>query len=344
MNLNEIGRILHAVTRRLKNPQENPMTVRQMAWFYIQRKIYLQRHRLPAVQVPFTLANEDISPEPRIAVIVHCYYLDLMDEMLTHIRRIPLPYQLYVSTDTEEKRAEIIRQIEEHHIQAAVVRLAPNRGRDIAPKYITFRDVYDRCDYFLHLHSKKSPHTGSWGEEWRRHLLRTLVGSPEIIRSNLRLLKDPRLGLVFPVRVNDTLPALRWSANFAVSAELAHRLKVEIDPGYCLDYPDGGMFWGKTIAIKALLDLELHLDDFQVEKGQLDGCLNHAIERMVMHSASRHGLSGCRVSTSPACPNLRHAGDESALALAVSACLAAQEQERLKYDRPGRKSRFRNEP
>jgi lipopolysaccharide biosynthesis protein len=338
MNSSEIGRVLHTIARRLTNPQENPMTIRQMAWLYIQRKIYLQGHRLPAIQVPFPLTYEDASPEPRIAVIAHCYYLDLLEEMLNHVCQIPFAYELYVSTDTEEKRAEIIRQINRHQIRAAVVRLAPNRGRDIAPKYITFRDVYDRCDYFLHLHSKKSPHAGSFGDEWRRHLLSTLVGSPEIIRSNLRLLEDPRVGLVFSDRLNDTLPGLRWGANFAVSSELAERLKVEIDPGYCLDYPDGGMFWGKTVAIKPLLDLGLNLEDFQLEKGQLDGALSHAIERMVIYCAFKQGFYGCRISADPAYPRLLCTKDKISMEIAIASSIETQEKERLKYDKIFRKS------
>jgi lipopolysaccharide biosynthesis protein len=337
MILNEIRRIILSIVRRCANPQENPLTIRQMTWFYIRRKIYLQRHRLPAIQVPFAFAHEHVSSEPRIAVIVHCYYPDLMQELLTHIQRIPFAYQLYVSTDTEEKRQELICQIDQHQVRAAEVRLVLNRGRDIAPKYITFRDVYAHCDYFLHLHSKKSRHTGSWGEEWRRHLLHTLVGSPEIIRSNLRLLEDPRLGLVFPVPLNDTTPDLRWGANFAVSSELAQRLGINIRAAFCPDYPSGSMFWGKAAAIKPLLDLGLDLDDFQPEEGQLDGCLYHAIERMVVQCALKRGLSGCRVSTNLAYPRLRRATDEGRLVSAVSACLLAQERERLRYDKPVQK-------
>jgi len=168
-------------------------------------------------------------------------------------------------------------------------------------------------------------------------LLKTLLGSPAIVRSIFLLLQDPRIGLVFPVALNDTLPALRWGANFDVSATLAQRLKIEIDPLFCPDYPDGGMMWGKSAAIKPLLDLGLNQTDFHEEKGQLDGCLNHAIERMVVHSAFEQKLSGCRITTKPSYPNIRHVADEPGIASTVTDCLKAQEQERFKYDRPSRK-------
>ena len=344
MRFTGIHRILRSIYRRWSNPEENPMTIRHMTACYIQNKIYLWRHSLPAIQVPFGFAVDAPPVPPRLAVIVHCFYPDLMEEILAHLRHIPFPFALYVSTDTEEKRTDLLRQIARTSIRDAEVRLATNRGRDIGPKYITFRDVYDHCDYFLHLHSKKSPHTGTWGDEWRRYLLHTLAGSPEIVCSNVRLLDDPRIGVVFPVPIEDKIPYLRWGANFDVSSALARRLGIQIRPEFCLDYPSGSMFWGKTSVLRPLLDLGLTFDDMPPEKGQLDGCINHAIERMVIYCACKQGLSGCRVTTRSDYSNLWRAGDERALTGAITSCLAAQEKERLTYDKPGRMSPLRSGP
>jgi lipopolysaccharide biosynthesis protein len=126
------------------------------------------------------------------------------------------------------------------------------------------------------------------------------------------------------------MPFLRWGANFNISHELAQRLNIEIDSGYCLDYPDGGMFWGKSMAIKQLLDLKLTFEDFEAENGRLDGCLNHAIERMVTYSAFKQGLEGCRVTARPDGSHLHHVNDETMLAKSIASCLEAQQQERLK--------------
>jgi len=303
------------------------MTIREMTWLYIQKRIYAWFYTLPAIRVPFPVADPSVPFDRRIAVIVHCYYLDLMEEMLTHIQHIPFPYRLYVSTDTEEKRTEILRLINAHQIQGAEVRLAPNRGRDIAPKYITFRDVYEHCDYFLHLHSKKTPQAGSWGEAWRRHLLHTLAGSPEIIHSNLRLLEDQRLGLIFAIPLDDPTPDLRWGGNFDASFKLARGMGVEIRPEFCFDYPTGGMYWGKAEAIKPLLNLGLHFEDFPEEKAQLDSALHHAFERMIIYSALKQGLYGCRVSANVFYPRLQPIRGESTMTAVISACLAAQKRE-----------------
>jgi lipopolysaccharide biosynthesis protein len=331
MSLTEISRIAQSVLRRFTNPEGNPLTIRQMSWMYIQRKMYLWFHPRPAIRVPFDFLIKDASPPPRIAVVVHCFYSDLMGEILTHLQYIPFPFRLFVSTDREEKREEINSIMVQRGMRAEDLRVVPNRGRDIAPKYVAFQDVYDGCDYFLHLHSKKSPHTGVFGEKWRQFLLASLVGSTEIVRSNLRLLADSRVGLVFPVPMNDTAPELRWGSSFNASALLARRLGINIQSSFCFDYPDGAMFWGKPAAISSLLDLQLQLDDFPEERGQLDGCLQHAIERLVTNCAVEQGLWGCRVSASPACA--QSIENEDALAKAISLCLTAQSEERLKYER-----------
>ena len=61
---------------------------------------------------------------------------------------------------------------------SAVVRVTPNRGRDIAPKLVGFADVHDRYEYVLHLHSKRSRHA-DFLSPWRTYLYETLLGSAQ---------------------------------------------------------------------------------------------------------------------------------------------------------------------
>jgi lipopolysaccharide biosynthesis protein len=57
------------------------------------------------------------------------------------------------------------------------------------------------------------------------------------------------------------------------------------------------MFWAKASLVRPLLDLNLQFDDFPPEKGQLDGELNHAIERIIGPVAHAQGLRGQRIIT-----------------------------------------------
>lgn len=58
------------------------------------------------------------------------------------------------------------------------------------------------------------------------------------------------------------------------------------------------MFWGKTSIVRPILDLNLQFDDFPPEKGQLDGELQHALERMIVPVANAQGLYGLRIANS----------------------------------------------
>jgi O-antigen biosynthesis protein len=291
----EVVRIYRTIERRFKDPVNNAMSIPAMLGYYLRKQIHARSEKKVLIEVPFSVEKSTDSPG-RIAVIVHCFHVDLLDELLDFIANIPYPYRLFVSTDTAGKRTIITEKLAARKVPHFEVKLAMNRGRDIAPKYITFRDVYAECDYFLHLHGKKSPHGGkAWGDRWRKYLLHSLLGSPEIIASIIAILHDARVGLVFPDPLDPTIPSQRWPKNFEVSSTLASRLNISILRDYCPEYPAGSMFWGKASLVRPLLELNLQFEDFPDEKGQLDGELNHAIERMIGAIARAQGLHGQRI-------------------------------------------------
>jgi lipopolysaccharide biosynthesis protein len=294
----EIVKIYRSIQRRWNDPANNEMSIAQMSWCYLLRKAADLSTKKVLIQVPFATETADASPG-RIAVIVHCFYPDLLNEILDYISHIPYSHRLYISTDTDEKRDIIAATLKARGIENGEIRVALNRGRDIAPNSITFRDIYSDCDYFLHLHSKRSAHGGEGrGDRWRKQLLSSLLGSAEMIRSLFAILKDPRVGLVFPDPFDPTIASLRWSKNYEVSLALANRLGIRIFKENCPEYPSGSMFWGKASIVRPILDLNLQFDDFPPEKGQLDGQLQHALERMIVPVAHAQGLYGLRIANS----------------------------------------------
>jgi lipopolysaccharide biosynthesis protein len=50
------------------------------------------------------------------------------------------------------------------------------------------------------------------------------------------------------------------------------------------------MMAGRLVAMKALQDLELSVDDFETEQGQTDGTLAHALERLISWQYANQGL------------------------------------------------------
>ena len=245
-----------------------------------------------ALAVPFGFAPAPV--ERTVAAVIHAFYPDVLAPLLTRLRNVPGRVDLFLSTDTEEKRAEIAAATADWP-GAVDIRIFPNRGRDIAAKFVGFRDVYDRYDLFLHLHTKRSPHGGTPLARWRDYLLGNLIGSPEIAGSILHLFEDPKLGIVFPQHLFEIRGILNWGYDYDLARDLMRRAGVAIDKNLVLEFPSGSMFWGRSAAIRPFLDAGLRFEDFPDEAGQVDGTLAHAIERVVLMGAEAGGYEWLKV-------------------------------------------------
>jgi lipopolysaccharide biosynthesis protein len=229
-------------------------------------------------------------------VVMHIFYPELAGEMRGYLENIPGPVDLYMSTDTEEKRESLQRTFAGWTAGQVDIRLAPNRGRDIAPKLIAWRDVYDRHAVVLHLHSKKSPHESNL-RMWRYFLFENLLGEPAIAASILSALEQvPTLGMVASEHYFAVSNGIGWGDNLDMGVALAARMGLNLDPHAALDFPSGSMFWAKSAAIRPLLDLELAFEDFPAETGQKDGTLAHAIERLYLIACQSAGFDWIQVS------------------------------------------------
>lgn len=251
----------------------------------------------PVLRLPLDYAPAAPSPAPRIAVILHAFYVDVLPEVLARLRNIPFPADLYVSTDTAAKREATLAAFAGWTQGTVEVRLAPNRGRNIAPQLITFADVYPAYDLALLLHGKKSVHDEAL-DGWRDALFTDLLGSPEVVRGVVETFaRAPRLGLLAPRTYHGIRPHMIWAENGDACRRLAARMGFALYPDSPVDFPAGAMFWARPAALKPLLDLGVAFEDFEVEQGQKDGTLAHAIERLAFHSAELSGFHWARAGS-----------------------------------------------
>ncbi len=236
---------------------------------------------------------------PKLAVVCHIFYDALAPEIGRYLRNIPIPFDLFISTDTDAKKAAIEGTFAEFTPGRVEVRLAPNRGRDIAPKLVTFGDIYPHYDYALHLHSKASKHADEL-ELWRGFLFENLLGSPDIVRSVLdAFARRPDLGLIASQHFEPVRHWVNWGGNFKATARLAERLGIALEAERLLDFPSGSMFWVRCAALKPLLELQLQFTDFDIESGQVDKTFAHAIERLYFHVAERAGFRWMKIAHPP---------------------------------------------
>ncbi len=245
-----------------------------------------------AIEIPLGYAPPAFQGGP-IAIVIHAFYLDAFDALLDKARNAPGRLDLFISTDTEEKRAQLAATAQTWERGSVEIAIAPNRGRDVAPKLLAFPHVYARYELFLHLHTKKSPHGGAPLARWRDHLVDNLIGTPEIAAGIVSLFADQKLGIVFPQHLTEIRGILNWGYNYDIARGLARRMGVAIDKTMVLEFPSGSMFWGRSAALRPLLDLKLELRGFPAggRARRWDAGARHRALRADLHGSRASGMA-----------------------------------------------------
>lgn len=240
-----------------------------------------------------------LSETPSLAVVCHLYYEDMTAEFQRYFKNIPFSFDLFISTDTIAKKTAIEKAFNGWNSGGVEIRLVQNRGRDIAPKLVGFRDVYDKYEFVLHTHSKKSDHAGVLAN-WRGFLLENLLGTPEIVKSVFTTFSQrPDIGIVASQHFEPMRQWVNWGGDFEHANKLAHRMGAKLSASNVLDFPSGSMFWARSSALKPLLDLNLSIEEFETENNQIDGTLAHSIERLYFYVCERAKLKWIKISHPP---------------------------------------------
>lgn len=173
---------------------------------------------------------------------------------------------------------------------AVLIRLVPNRGRDIGAFLTGFaEDLLGSYDVIGHLHGKRSLFIGDAvvGDTWREFLWQNLVGGLYSMMDIIinRFAADDGLGLVFPEdpHLSD------WDLNHDIATRLAERIGIEGPLPPFFDFPVGTMFWTRTDALRSLFELKLDWHDYPEEPVPIDGTILHAMERLLPFVARHAG-------------------------------------------------------
>ena len=317
--------------------------VRALGWKGLLRRMHALRQSPQPLSSPDSLTFPPASPLEQVrlevGVMVHAYYTEMLDELAGDLLHIPVPYVLMVSVVDAPAATAVTRRFKSlPNVRALHVRVVPNRGRDIAPFLLDFRNEILALDLICHIHTKKSHYTGSEQVEWRRYLLSALLGGQHRIAWILGMFQAmPELGMIYP----DTFATTPWWAHTWLSnadraRELGTRLGLGIDPLAYFDYPLGSMFWARTQALRPLFSLDLSRGDFPPELGQTDGTTQHAIERLLGHVVRHQGMALGILTTSGA-NHLRSEGERNWTAyfgttLAERIAFAAVEANCISFD------------
>ncbi|HUO53803.1 MAG TPA: rhamnan synthesis F family protein [Rhodoblastus sp.] len=251
--------------------------------------------RYPYVALPIARPWPTPKAPPRIGVFIHAFYEQEITKILPALAHIEAPFRLFVSADTPEKKTFLETALRPLASASPDIRVFENRGRDIAPKFVGFREAQRGCDLVLHLHTKKSLHTEELAG-WLAFILDCLLGSPEIVNSILGLFAAyPQLGVIAPRIHPSVVYGVQWGENYCKAVYLARQIGVRLERATRIDFPAGSMFWARSAALRPLLDLDLGFSSFEPEHGQTDGTTAHALERLVFFAAERAGFRALHV-------------------------------------------------
>ena len=245
---------------------------------YLLARKYLQEIEMPSVTTK------------KVAVHLHVFYTDLLQEFLTAFENFAFSYDLFITTDVETKRGEIEAILADQQTGAQIF-VTGNIGRDVLPM-LKLKEQLQAYDYVGHFHTKKSKEADFWaGESWRKELIEMLVLPANSILANFDQRED--LGLVIAdipsfFRFNKIVDA--YNENQIAPAmndlwqKMGMRKSIDFNDLHTFVMSYGTYVWFKYDALKALFDLELTDQDVPAEPLPQNSIL-HAIERLLIYIA-----------------------------------------------------------
>jgi lipopolysaccharide biosynthesis protein len=234
------------------------------------------------------LSSGTVTPSSeQVCAVVHVYYPELLPEIVKYLSNCRELRHVILTYDNSLSREVIQFALEPLEVRAITFELLPvnNKGRDVAPfLYVVDKALETECKVFIKLHTKKSPHLiGREGEMWRQRLLSGLLPNSESCSAIIsEIANDRHFGFATPA--NCAAGRESWGRNRRTVRQVLKPLGIK--PTRDLIFPAGNMFWFSRSLLARIAQLQVDINDFPEENGQLDATLAHAIERAIYFLSS----------------------------------------------------------
>lgn len=244
----------------------------------------------------------DVWEKRKICVVINLYYTEDLDWYIDYIMGIPDKIQIYICSAKQEVIDKCKERLQSDNV---VYCLKENRGRDISAFLVTMRTEIMKYDYFCFIHDKRSNREYLTTEVklWVENLWGNTLANENYIFNVLDLFeKDGRLGVLSPPEILgeyiDHYYNAAWCDNYENVVKLADKLELNADIAKNKAvFMLGTVFWGRTSALRKLLEIEWKYDDFPQEPLPADGTISHAIERVLGYVAQDAGYYSGTVMT-----------------------------------------------
>jgi lipopolysaccharide biosynthesis protein len=229
----------------------------------------------------------------RVAVLLHVFYPELVEQLLGRLRALPVAFDLIVTDATgSELRPDLtgLPRLRNH-----VVLPVENRGRDLWPAVqVVNAGLLDPYELVLKVHTKRSPWRADHpvlsgtGDEWRQSLLDGLLADVEQVQRLLdAFAAEPDLGIV---TADGTIAGPEhWGGDLDNTGTLLRRVELTVDRRH-LRFAAGSCYWTRAFVLQGLRSLRMSAEDFEDEDGRADGGTAHALERAIGLLTTEAGL------------------------------------------------------
>ena len=235
----------------------------------------------------------------KTALVMHMYFPDLVEECYHYAQSMPDNADIYITTNSEEKKQNILKIFRNLTCNKLDVRVVPNCGRDVGPFLVEFKDHLMDYDLICHTHDKKVGQLkpGSIGASFSYRCFENVLKSKQFVENIMQTFaENERLGILMPPPPNHgpyyiTL-GLEWGMNFGVTKELADTLGIHVNMNEKKEpiAPLGSVFWARPKAIKKIFDHNWTYEEFPKEPIADDGTVLHAVERIYSFAAQDAGF------------------------------------------------------
>ncbi|WEV72337.1 rhamnan synthesis F family protein [Bifidobacterium sp. ESL0790] len=255
------------------------------------------------LHLDFVLPQQTGVPLPegkRIALVMHLYYMDLLDQTMSYATSMPEGCDIILTVGSEEKAETVRAYCEKHHLPYNIdIRIIENRGRDVSALLVGAGKDLLKYDYVCSMHDKKVTQVQpqSIGDGFRYKCFENNLATKEYVENIIHLFEsNPRLGIAMPTPPNHgdyfAPYTLNWGLDFDGTKEFLENtldVHVPLDEKEEAVAPLGTMFWFRPEALHGLLDHGWEYEDFPPEPNKTDATLLHYIERAYAYVAQYNG-------------------------------------------------------
>jgi len=229
---------------------------------------------------------ESLNYRSKIAIQVHLFYDDLIQDIINKTNNIPVKFDLYISIISPDIYNNLTNYIKRFsRANNFEILIVENKGRDILPFLKQIKTKFRQYKYLCHIHTKKSQTAPEIGLLWRNYLFNNLLGDSVIISDILHDFENnKKLGFIFPETFYQIIKPFyilsQGTKNWMDF--LATKLFINCKIDGKLDFPAGNMFWAKIGAIFQIFIYDL-TESFPNEDNQIDNTIMHGIERIWLY-------------------------------------------------------------